>query len=44
MNATQQIARDIGWDYFEKLARQKVMQVQSATDHAEEDRSSASAR
>ncbi len=32
MNATQQIARDIGWDYFEKLARQKVMQVQSATD------------
>ena len=32
MNATQQIARDIGWEYFEKLARQKVMQVQSATD------------
>ena len=32
MNATQQIARDLGWDYFEKLARQKVMQVQSATD------------
>jgi iron(III) transport system substrate-binding protein len=32
MNATQQIARDIGWDYFEKLAKQRVMQVQSATD------------
>ncbi|MBX9773792.1 MAG: extracellular solute-binding protein [Xanthobacteraceae bacterium] len=32
MNATHQIARDIGWDYFEKLAKQKVMQVQSATD------------
>ena len=32
MNATFQIARDIGWDYFEKLAKQKVMQVQSATD------------
>lgn len=32
MNATFQIARDIGWGYFEKLARQRVMQVQSATD------------
>ncbi len=32
MNATFQIARDLGWDYLEKLARQKVMQVQSATD------------
>jgi iron(III) transport system substrate-binding protein len=32
MNATQQIARDLGWEYLEKLARQKVMQVQSATD------------
>jgi iron(III) transport system substrate-binding protein len=32
MNATFQIARDLGWDYFEKLARQRVMQVQSATD------------
>lgn len=32
MNATFQIARDLGWDYFEKLARQNVMQVQSATD------------
>src|SRR5262249_7255008 len=32
MTATYQISRDIGWDYFEKLARQKVMQVQSSTD------------
>jgi iron(III) transport system substrate-binding protein len=32
MNATFQIARDLGWEYFEKLATQKVMQVQSATD------------
>jgi iron(III) transport system substrate-binding protein len=32
MTATFQIARDIGWDYLEKLAKQKVMQVQSSTD------------
>jgi iron(III) transport system substrate-binding protein len=32
MNATFQIARDLGWDFLEKLAKQKVMQVQSATD------------
>ena len=32
MNATFQIARDLGWDYLEKLAKQQVMQVQSATD------------
>jgi iron(III) transport system substrate-binding protein len=32
MNATYQTARDLGWEYFEKLAKQKVMQVQSATD------------
>jgi iron(III) transport system substrate-binding protein len=32
MNATFQIARDLGWEYLEKLARQRVMQVQSATD------------
>jgi iron(III) transport system substrate-binding protein len=32
MNATFQIARDLGWDYFEKLAKQRVMQLQSATD------------
>lgn len=32
MNATFQIARDLGWEYFEKLSKQRVMQVQSATD------------
>jgi iron(III) transport system substrate-binding protein len=32
MTATFQMARDLGWEYFEKLAKQKVMQVQSATD------------
>ena len=32
MTATYQIARDLGWEYFEKLAKQKIMQVQSATD------------
>jgi iron(III) transport system substrate-binding protein len=32
MTATFQIARDIGWEYFEKLAKQRVMQVQSSTD------------
>jgi iron(III) transport system substrate-binding protein len=32
MTSTFQIARELGWDYFEKLARQKVLQVQSAVD------------
>jgi iron(III) transport system substrate-binding protein len=32
MNATFQIARDLGWGYLEKLAKQRIMQVQSATD------------
>ena len=32
LTATQQIARDLGWEYLEKLAKQKVMQVQSAAD------------
>jgi iron(III) transport system substrate-binding protein len=32
MTATYQIVRELGWDYLEKLARQKVMQVQSASD------------
>ena len=32
MNATFQVARDLGWDYLEKLAKQRIMQVQSATD------------
>jgi iron(III) transport system substrate-binding protein len=32
MNSTFQVARDLGWEYLEKLARQNVLQVQSATD------------
>jgi iron(III) transport system substrate-binding protein len=32
MNATFQIARDLGWEYLEKLSKQRVLQVQSATD------------
>mgnify|MGYP003339846792 CR=1 FL=1 len=32
MTATQQLARDLGWGYLEKLAAQNVMQVQSASD------------
>jgi iron(III) transport system substrate-binding protein len=32
LTSTYQMARDLGWSYFEKLARQKVMQVQSAAD------------
>ncbi|MBL6615392.1 MAG: extracellular solute-binding protein [Reyranella sp.] len=32
MTATHQIARELGWGYFEKLAKQKVLQVQSATE------------
>jgi iron(III) transport system substrate-binding protein len=32
MTATHQMARDLGWDYFEKLAKQKVLQVQSSVD------------
>ena len=32
MNATFQIARDLGWEYLEKLSKQRIMQVQSATD------------
>ena len=32
MTATFQLARDLGWSYFEKLAQQNVMQVQSASD------------
>jgi iron(III) transport system substrate-binding protein len=32
LTATFQVARDIGWQYFEKLAQQKIMQVQSASD------------
>jgi iron(III) transport system substrate-binding protein len=32
MTATFQITRDLGWEYLEKLAKQKIMQVQSSTD------------
>ncbi len=32
LTATHQTARDVGWDYFEKLAQQRIMQVQSASD------------
>jgi iron(III) transport system substrate-binding protein len=32
MTATFQISRDIGWGYFEKLAQQRIMQVQSSTE------------
>src|SRR2546423_1144271 len=32
LTATYQMARDLGWAYFEKLAKQKLMQVQSSAD------------
>jgi len=32
MTATFQIVRELGWEYFEKLSKQRVMQVQSSTD------------
>src|SRR5215510_2846891 len=32
LTATHQMSRDLGWEYFEKLAKQRVMQVQSASD------------
>lgn len=32
LTATYQMSRDLGWDYFDKLSKQKVMQVQSATE------------
>ncbi|MCC6780412.1 MAG: extracellular solute-binding protein [Hyphomicrobiales bacterium] len=32
MNATFQIVRELGWPYLEKLAKQRIMQVQSSTD------------
>jgi iron(III) transport system substrate-binding protein len=32
LTATFDIAREIGWSYLEKLAQQKIMQVQSALD------------
>jgi iron(III) transport system substrate-binding protein len=32
MTATFQIVRELGWDYLDKLSKQRVMQVQSSTD------------
>ncbi len=32
LTATFQLARDLGWDYLEKLGRQRIMQLQSASD------------
>ena len=32
MTATFQIVRELGWGYFEKLSKQRIMQVQSSTD------------
>ncbi len=32
VTSTFQVARDLGWDYFEKLSKQSVMQVQSSTE------------
>ena len=32
LTATYAMARDLGWGYFERLAKQKVMQVQSGVD------------
>src|SRR6202158_4248771 len=32
MTATFETIRELGWDYFEKLSKQRVMQVQSSTD------------
>src|SRR5436305_9722667 len=32
LTSTFEMARDLGWEYFARLAKQRVMQVQSATD------------
>ena len=32
LTATFEISRDLGWDYLQKLAQQKIMQVQSSTE------------
>ena len=32
MTATYQVSRDLGWGFFEKLAQQNILQVQSAAD------------
>jgi iron(III) transport system substrate-binding protein len=32
MTTTFQLVRELGWEYFERLSKQRVMQVQSSTD------------
>src|SRR5262249_56815001 len=32
MTATFQMVRELGWGYFEKLAKQRVLEIQSSTD------------
>src|SRR5882724_10636757 len=32
LTSTFETARDLGWEFFEKLSKQRVMQVQSATE------------
>ncbi len=32
MTTTFQLVRELGWEYYEKLSKQRVMQVQSSTD------------
>lgn len=32
VTSTYQVSRDLGWEFFHKLGKQKVLQVQSATD------------
>jgi iron(III) transport system substrate-binding protein len=32
LTATYQMSRDLGWEYFERLAKQRIMQVQSSAD------------
>ena len=32
LTATFQMSRDLGWEFFEQLARQRIMQVQSSAD------------
>ncbi len=32
VTATYQVSRDLGWQFFEKLAQQNILQVQSAAD------------
>ena len=32
MTATFQLVRELGWEYMEKLSKQRIMQVQSSTD------------